>query len=411
MWLAYGIVFLTALVVALLMVPLCRAVALRYGILDNPGYRKIHAAPKPYLGGLAVYISFTSTVLAGFAAVWLLQDTIFFQQYFGSFAGKLPGMLQTIPQLLAIFAGMTIMLLTGLWDDVSSSSYGFPVKVALQFGAACLAVGVGVRIDFFTTPWINIPISLLWIVGITNAFNLLDNMDGLASGVAFVALAIFSTVAMVLGQWYVAMILLAFAGSLLGFLKYNSYPSTIFLGDAGSLVVGYLMGTFTILESYVDGQSITYLSVFMPLLILGVPLADTFSVIVIRTLNGKPIYVGDKNHLSHRLVAMGLTQRGAVWLLYLTSLALGANALLLPWLGWWEGLLLLAQSSCLAAIFLVMLHFGTRRAKNLDKAAAGTSRLATEIETVEMEAGLAADSVAGDFSVRGKSDTVVAQKS
>lgn len=356
----YASVLLAALALSLLLTPVARAVALRLKIVDHPGHRKIHHQPKPYLGGVAIYLSFFTVVFGGIAAAHLtnLQGGVF--DSFAWLSDLAQRMDRVMPKLIAIFIGGTAAFLVGLWDDVTNAGERLSLKLGVQVLAAALAVMAGVSVDFFGTPWLNVPLSMVWIVGIMNAFNLLDNMDGLSGGIACIAIAVFAALAALLEQHFVALILFALFGSILGFLRYNLHPSSIFMGDAGSLFIGYLLGALTILESYVDGDGITVFSLFMPPLILGVPLADTISVIIIRMKNRKPIYVGDRNHLSHRLVALGLSQRWAVRLLYCIGIVLGINALLLPWLSLWQGAVVLGQSMLLTIIFSVLLYYGNR---------------------------------------------------
>ena len=173
---------------------------------------------------------------------------------------------------------------------------------------------------------LDVVVTLLWIVGMTNAFNLLDNMDGLSAGVALVASAVFLVNAWVLGEFFISLLLLAFIGSLLGFLFYNYNPASVFLGDCGSLFIGYVIASLTLLERYVSHASSTLFPVLMPVLVLAVPIMDTATVILIRLREGRPIYVGDRRHLSHRLVALGFSPRTAVLFIYLVTLSLGLGA-------------------------------------------------------------------------------------
>ncbi len=165
--------------------------------------------------------------------------------------------------------------------------------------------------------------TLVWVVGITNAFNLLDNMDGLSAGVALVASLVLLLNAWLLGGFFMSLVYVALIGSLLGFLVYNWHPASIFLGDSGSLFIGFVLASLTLLQRYVSHASSTYFPVLMPVLVLALPILDTATVTFIRIRERRPIYVGDSRHLSHRLVSLGMRPPLAVFTIYLISLGLG----------------------------------------------------------------------------------------
>ncbi len=359
---AYLLPILASFVLALILTPLARAVASRYGILDFPGDRKIHIRPKPYLGGFAIYFAFLMTVFAGLGALYFFQYS---SSLFSSFwiLGLIPSIERALPQLFSILLGATISLSVGFWDDCAKSPRAAEVKLAVQLCAALLVVNSGVILDVFEISWLNYILTVLWIVGLINSFNMLDNMDGLSAGIAAIILAFLAIVAIALDQHLVAFISLSMVGALIGFLVYNFEPSSIFMGDAGSHFIGFMVGTLTVLESYVDGNNSPSLAICLPLLLLGVPLLDTFSVIWIRLKNNRPIYLGDKNHLSHRLVNMGLSQRQAVLLLYSVTFCTGLGAVLLPWLNTWQAFLMISQALAALAVFLAVLFFADRRRK------------------------------------------------
>jgi len=196
---------------------------------------------------------------------------------------------------------------------------------------------------------------------VTNAFNLLDNMDGLAAGVAFVACGVFLINAWSLGEFFISLMLVAFMGSLLGFLLYNFHPATVFLGDCGSLFIGFIMGSLTLLERYISHASSTLFPILMPVVVLALPLLDTATVMYIRVKERRPIYVGDTRHLSHRLVSLGFSQRTAVLFLYLMTFALGLGAASLPDATVGQTLLILVQFVCFIAAILILLFFERRR--------------------------------------------------
>ena len=330
MWsLVYLYVFCFSFILSLVLTPLFRGLALKFSLLDNPEERKLHPEAKPLLGGIAIYLAFTLTVVINLIVVVFLRRRPQLMSLLpGDIAGRLMGVTVAQSKVLAIFLGGTVILLLGIWDDLKK---GIPpyVKLMGQLLAGVILVLFGVRVTLFLPSWLAIIITLVWVVGITNAFNLLDNMDGLAGGVALIAVLLFLLVALQQGQFFVSAILLIFAGSLSGFLPYNFRPATIFMGDAGSMFVGFLLAALTVLNTFYTQESPTLLPVIMPLLILGVPIFDTFSVIFLRLKRGDSIFTADKRHFSHRLVGMGMSQKQAVLFIYLATFCIGINATLL----------------------------------------------------------------------------------
>ena len=214
----------------------------------------------------------------------------------------------------------------------------------------------GVRTQFMPGQVLDYIVTAVWIVAIANAFNLLDNMDGLSSGVAAIVSGLLAVIVFRQGQLFTAFIFVALAGSLLGFLPYNWYPSKIFMGDAGSLFVGYMLGTLTIVSSYITRESPTSIPVIIPLLILSVPIYDTLSVVYIRWREHRPLFVGDKRHFSHRLVALGMRQTQAVFFIYVVTLTVGVAAILLPGARPWESWVLLSQAILILSIITFLMH-------------------------------------------------------
>jgi UDP-GlcNAc:undecaprenyl-phosphate GlcNAc-1-phosphate transferase len=323
--LAVAVMMSTAAVCASL-VPPSRALARRFGVIDEPGHRKVHAQPMPRLGGLAVFVSFTGVVLAGSFFAPTLQGLVWVQETFGSSLSLLQEAYRVKGRLLAILAGGTLTFGVGLADDVLGKRFPVGVKFGGQLLAALILIAAGVRISFLPYEALNIGVTVVWLVGVTNAFNLLDNMDGLAAGVAFVAGGVFLINAWALGEFFISLMLVAFMGSLLGFLLYNFNPATVFLGDCGSLFIGFMMGSLTLLERYISHASSTLFPILMPVVVLALPLLDTATVMYIRVKERRPIYIGDSRHLSHRLVSLGFSQRTAVLFLYLVTFALGLGA-------------------------------------------------------------------------------------
>lgn len=293
--------------------PWWRAWCLRTGHVDDPGQRKIHAQPIPLAGGLAVFTGLAAPLLAaGFLLGFGWIDSSILQHGFGRRIGELAG----------VIGGACGMLVLGWLDD------RYELRPTIKFGGqlliAILVAASGIRITLFVPSLtFSVAITALWIVTITNAFNLMDNMNGLCAGLGAIAAFHFGMKAAVAGQYLVAMLAFLVFGSLLGFLPHNFPRATAFLGDAGSHLVGYLLAVLAILPHFYSDENPARLSVLNPLLILAVPLADMAWVVILRWRAGKPFYVGDTNHLSHRLVRRGLSRSEAVLLIWLLGAIVG----------------------------------------------------------------------------------------
>ncbi len=318
---------------ALVLTPLCRLLALRFGVVDRPGDRKIHQVPTPLLGGLAVALAQILGVLASGPVDWIFVS---------------------IP-----VAGVLILLL-GIRVDLDPSREGVRWWLRLIFQAALagLVLRTGVRISFLQTLWINIPISLLWIVGITNAFNLLDNMNGLSAGVAAIAGLTFAALAaryVEVGpeQLPTVKAAAALAGACLGFLPSN-LRGRIFMGDGGSLFLGFTLACLAALGSWRSPTVPT--SVIIPILVLAYPIFDTTLVVILRLRRGQSPVVGGRDHSSHRLVRLGLGRLEAVLLIYLFSLSHAFTALLVSSVTFRLSLLALAESTSVLFIFGMVLR-------------------------------------------------------
>jgi len=312
----------------LLAVPAWRWWCLRTGLVDDPGRRKIHHQPVPLAGGLAVMTGLAVPVLAGWLALLLrgrgagitgggAAYSAFLLRYgFEHRAGELAGLL----------AGAVGVLLIGWLDDKHELRAG--PKFAGQFLAAWVVAASGVRITLFVpSPWFHYAITILWIVTLINAFNFLDNMNGLCGGLGAIAAWCFALRAAASGQYLVALIAFLAAGALAGFLPWNFPRGRVFLGDAGSHLIGYLMAVLAILPHFYTARHPHRSLVLIPLAVLAVPLGDLVWVVGIRWKAGKPFYVGDTNHLSHRLVRRGLSQTTAVLLIWLLAAICGLACL------------------------------------------------------------------------------------
>jgi UDP-GlcNAc:undecaprenyl-phosphate GlcNAc-1-phosphate transferase len=293
------LIFASALVLAIGGTPIARRIALRLGVIDQPNARKIHINPIPLLGGVAIYGSFIAALL------------LFGNRY-------------RLNELVSILVGASLMSFLGMWDD--RHSLNPLLKLLGQFLAASILVLTGVRIGTFPWETLNIAITLGWVVVITNSLNLLDNMDGLSGGVGATAAIFFLLLAAMNDQYLVGALSAALVGACLGFLVYNFNPASIFMGDAGSLFLGFILAAVGIKLRFPEGiQIVTWM---VPVLILGLPLFDTALVIISRLRRGfNPLTTPGKDHTSHRLVAMGYTRREAVLICYLICAGLGVVAL------------------------------------------------------------------------------------
>lgn len=285
--------------------PAARGLANRVGAVDRPGARKIHQTPVPRLGGLAVLFS-AATVLAFVSALS-------------------PEHMRVLPQefLFGVAAGLLPITITSLFDDIRSQRAS--IKFASHLVGASIAVALGIRLNSdihllgqeLHIGWVAIPISILWLAGITNAFNLIDGLDGLSAGLALISVVSLAAVSIVTRHYEMAGAALILGGALVGFLPYNLYPAKIYLGDTGATAIGFFLGALTL-----SGGSTTSagLAVILPMVVLGIPLADTL-LSMVRRLARKSgpeggMFVADRDHIHHRLLALGIDHRRAVLLLY-----------------------------------------------------------------------------------------------
>jgi UDP-GlcNAc:undecaprenyl-phosphate GlcNAc-1-phosphate transferase len=353
-------VFVLTTLLSTAFVPLASRLAVRVGAVDQPGERKIHRAPMPRLGGVAIYAAFVGTVVVGY----------YVGQYVLARDGDtmLVALLKPLAEegrvqgkLIAVVGGATAAFFVGFMDDAMGGRFPPAPKAFGQILAALFLVLGGVRTSFMPFEWMNIAVTILWTFGITNAFNLLDNMDGLSAGVAFIASAILFVNAWAQGEMLVCLIFAAFIGSLLGFLFYNSHPAKVFLGDSGSLFIGYLMAALTLLERYVSHVSSTLFPVLMPVLVLAIPIIDTSTVVIIRLRERRPIYIGDTRHISHRLLSLGFSQRTSVFFIYLATACFGLGAVVLPHASASRSWLIMLQSLGFMTLLLILMFFDRRK--------------------------------------------------
>lgn len=322
--------FLLAFAASLLLTPLVRWFALRIGFVDLPTSRKIHREPVPLLGGVAVYLAFAGALL------------------FESVARG---------PVVGVLLGAAFLMLVGMVDDARGMNPW--VKLLAQAAAASLAVAWGIQITFLEGLHLNVPFTLLWIVGITNAFNLLDNMDGLSAGVGAISAAGFAVLAsryLLLGweQHPTAIAAAALAGACIGFLPYNLGGASIFMGDAGSMPLGLILASLAAFGSWRSPTLPTSLAI--PVLILAYPIFDTTLVTFCRWRDGRPISQGGTDHSSHRLVNLGLGRTEAVILIYLFAAGNALTAFLVSSATIRLSLLALALNAIILLVFGMILR-------------------------------------------------------
>jgi len=327
----------SALVISFIATPVARAFAQKVGAVDVPAEaRRVHDHPIPRLGGLAIFFGFILGVV-----LFAQLDT----------------------QTRGILLGAVVIVIIGAVDDVTPLPA--VLKLVVQIAAALIAVAFGVRIQIFSNPFFlssseyvdlgvfSIPITVLWIVGITNSVNLIDGLDGLAVGVSAIASMAMLVISLVLGQVNSAIILAALFGACVGFMPYNMNPARIFMGDTGALLLGYVLACVSItglLKFY------AIISFAVPLLALGLPIFDTLFAIVRRLLHGQNPMSPDRGHFHHRLIDMGLSQKQAVAVLYAISAVLGLAAVLIATSGEWKALVLILAFCVAIGIGVFIMH-------------------------------------------------------
>lgn len=342
--LEYFVPFLIALIVAYVLTPGVKKLAIKVGAVDKPNARKVHTHAIPRLGGLAIYVGFMAAVLF------------------------------CVPvrhELVGLLLGCTAIVALGIWDDICN----IPAKVKLvgQIVAACIPIAFGIQIEWLTNPFgtlivlpelVAIPVTIFWIIGFTNTVNLIDGLDGLAAGVSFIASVSMFLLAYTMNQYLPAMIIVAMAGAALGFLQYNFNPAKIFMGDTGSMLLGYTMAVAAVLGLVKTAATI---ALVVPLIALGLPILDTLFAIIRRKMSGVPIFQPDKGHLHHRLLALGMSQKQAVLIMYFVSIVLGIVALFVANVSYQTGI-------ATVLVVLAVIIYTAKRLGILQKTTANSTR-------------------------------------
>ncbi len=293
------VAFAVALLCSLLLTPVVARLATRWGVLDHPDeHLKRHAKPVPYLGGVAVYVAFMAALIV--VKIWQHG---------------------TVIGVVGILAGATLIMVLGVVDDLRTLSPA--VKFLGQFAAAGVLLLCNMRLQFIPDPYLAAVVSVLWVVGVTNAMNLIDIMDGLSAGVAVIAAAWLFAVSAGSGRFNTVLILAALSGAALGFLPHNFPRARIYLGDAGALLLGFVLASVSMGQGY---SRVNPIAVLAPVLILAVPIFDTLFIMFLRHRRGVSMFRGSPDHLALRLVKLGLTRTQTVGVLWLAAAVLGGAA-------------------------------------------------------------------------------------
>lgn len=364
---------------------LVRALGPKVGLVDKPGYRKIHDHSMPTGGGLGIWLSLILPFILGGLTIWLAGDWIVNQcenllksdsaeqgsSILRTMAGfvktHLPGVVFQSHKMFTLLGLGSVLVVLGTLDDRFGLSW--KIRLLVQFIVAGIAVAVGWKATFFVDlPWLTSLVSVIWIVALINSFNMMDNMDGLSGGVALICSFFLAAVMFFFAknpgsgepQLFWGGFLLALSGSIAGFLILNRPPATIFMGDGGAYFIGFLLAVMTLAASF-TGENTPKQAIFVPLCILAVPLYDLVSVVLIRLAAGKSPFEGDKNHYSHRLVRLGLSKTGAVLTIYLTTAVCSISALFLYQVNMISACLILLQILMILGLVCVLEFHGIHK--------------------------------------------------
>ncbi|KAF1301363.1 MULTISPECIES: glycosyltransferase family 4 protein [Enterococcus] len=327
----------TTMLLSLVLTPIVKLLAFQIGAVDKPGARRINTKTMPTAGGLSIFLSFCIALL------WEYNDTLAFHYVW--------------PMLL----GGAIVVITGLLDDVFELS---PMQKTLGILLAALETFfvADIRISTFTLPffgqfdlgWLSLPVTILWILAITNAVNLIDGLDGLAAGISIIGLTTIGLISyffLPTRGVFLAIIIFSLVAAIIGFFPYNFYPATIYLGDTGALFLGFMISILSLQGL----KNATFITILTPMFILGVPITDTVYAIIRRRFNKQPISSADKMHLHHRLLSLGFTHRGAVLTIYALALVFSFIALLMNYASTWATILLLISTAFGLEIFIELI--------------------------------------------------------
>ncbi len=310
--LQYAILFSLAALLSVLLTPLVIRFAQTKELLDHPGERKVHTIPIPHLGGISVFVAFWGSIFL--SSLFLQGERIAFISM----------------ETIGFFLSSLVILGIGVYDDLYGASPA--KKISFQFVASVILIGFTQGVNVMTNPlgggeielgFLSIPIAIIWLIAVTNAFNLIDGLDGLAAGVGFIVSMTAFLIAFHFMHSYSMMVSVALAGALFGFFRYNSHPARIFLGDSGSFFIGFMIAAFALKDSQ---KSATFVSILIPILALGLPLMDVLLAVIRRYIGsvqeGNPLkklrnlFIADQQHIHHRLISMGFSHKISVYILY-----------------------------------------------------------------------------------------------
>ncbi|MBH56757.1 MAG: undecaprenyl-phosphate alpha-N-acetylglucosaminyl 1-phosphate transferase [Planctomycetaceae bacterium] len=352
------LILVPSLLISWLTLYLVRRHATKWGLLDQPNDRKIHTTPIPLGGGLGIWLGVIITFFIGTILVLLKGSvTQFLPEQLRAYAEGVEGQLGNLWVLL--IAG-SILMLIGLIDDIRGLSWKLRLTVQIVVAAICVVWQEWYFTAFIPYQIITIAFTVFWIVMLINSFNMLDNMDAAAGGVAVICSVMLVLYVVLPGvtsegpQLFVAGLLLVFIGSLLGFLWHNKPPARIFMGDAGSYFVGFCIAIATILITYTDGDKPVIHAVIAPLIIMAVPIYDLCTVVAIRISEGRSPFQPDKSHFSHRLVELGLSKSRAVLTMFLVTATTGVSALLLPQVNLGGAVLIVCLTFCVLLLVAIL---------------------------------------------------------
>ena len=341
------------LVFGLIVTPFIIKISFKLNAVDMPGHRKVHKVPIPTLGGLAIFFSFLAGLL-------IIQPQSSYH--------------------LAIVIGALLMIILGFMDDLYHLTA--KAKFLFQVTIACLVVFWGdLQVSFINLPfggqlefgWLSIIVTIFWIVGITNAINLIDGLDGLSAGISAIVLLTIGSMAIIMDNVYVLSMSIILFWSILGFLPYNFHPAKTFMGDTGSLFLGYMIAVLSLLGF----KNVTFISFVIPILILAVPIFDTVVAIIRRLVQKRPIASPDSSHLHHKLLQLGMTHRQAVLFMYLLSSLFSFAAILFSMSTVWGAILIVTISLLLIQLLIETLELIDSKFKpltNLMKVRRGNNR-------------------------------------
>jgi UDP-GlcNAc:undecaprenyl-phosphate GlcNAc-1-phosphate transferase len=344
-----------AFILSTVLTALVRRRSLATGFVAVPSKDRFHKSLIPLGGGIAVFWTIALILGGGILTARFLIAPGHLSFLDQSVNVHVEGFLTRTVDLVVILAAGLVLHVVGLWDD--KKRLGPFVKLILQFAVAItVAVFADVRLEFFIqNRFVTTALSVFWIVLIINVFNFLDNMDGLSAGIAVISSTVLFTAAALSGQVFVGALGLVFIGSLLGFLVFNFPPARIFMGDCGSLIVGYFIAILTLRTTYYQQQhGIGAFAVFMPLVVMAVPLYDFVSVTFLRIRQGKSPFVGDTQHFSHRIKKRGLSDTQTVLTLYLAAVCTGLSAVFLYQVDLAGAILIMTQTVMILAIIAIL---------------------------------------------------------